>query len=51
MIDSLMTVLELILILISLALILYLIFIKREDNISNYLMLMFNSCLLWIVLI
>lgn len=51
MIDSLLTVLELILILISLALILYLIFIKREDKISNYLMLMFNSCLLWIVLI
>lgn len=51
MINSLITVLELILILISLALILYLIFIKREDKLSNYLMLMFNSCLLWIVLI
>ena len=51
MINSLITMMELILILISLALILYLIFVKREDNLSNYLMLMFNSCLLWIVLI
>lgn len=51
MINSLVTALELVLILISLALILYLIFIKREERISNYIMLLFNSCLLWFVLI
>ena len=51
MILNVVTGLELILILISLVLILYLIFIKREDRITNYLMLLFNSCLLWAVLI
>ncbi len=51
MINSLIGGLELALILISLALILYLIFIKREERISNYMMLLFNSCLLWFVLI
>ncbi len=51
MILNLLTALQLILILVSLLLILYLIFVKKEDRISNYIMLLFNSCLLWVVLI
>lgn len=51
MINSIVSALQLVLVLVSLALILYLILIKREDRISNYIMLLFNSCLLWAVLI
>ena len=51
MINNLVSALQLVLILISLALMLYLIIIKKEDRISNYMMLLVNSCLLWAVLI
>ena len=50
MIDNLLAFVQLILIIISLTTFLY-ILMRGDVRKSNYIMLLVNSCLLWIVLI
>ncbi|MBR4448534.1 hypothetical protein [Methanobrevibacter sp.] len=51
MINSLVTVVQLIVILISLALVLYTLLIRGDNNRSSYIMFLLNLCLLWMLLI
>jgi hypothetical protein len=51
MITSLVSALQIILILISSAIILYMLVVKGNDTKINCLTLAFNLCLLWMVLI
>ena len=51
MINSLVTALQLVLILISAALILYTLIIRGDNNRSTYITLLLDMCLLWMVLI
>lgn len=51
MIDSIVTVAQLIAILISSALVLYTLLIKGDNNRSSYIMFLLDLCLLWMVLI
>lgn len=51
MINSLISALQLVLILISSALVLYILIIRGDNNRSSYMMLFVNLCMLWMVLI
>ena len=51
MINSLIAALQLVLILISLALVLYVLFVRGDNNRSSYIMVLLDLCLLWMVLI
>ncbi len=51
MIDSIVTVVQLIVILISSALVLYTLLVKGDNNRSSYIMFLLDLCLLWMVLI
>ena len=51
MINSLIAALQLVLILISLALVLYVLFVGGDNNRSSYIMVLLDLCLLWMVLI
>ena len=51
MIDSIVTVVQLIVILISSALVLYTLLVKGDNNRSSYIMFLLDLCLMWMVLI
>ena len=51
MINSIVSVLQLILILILAAVLLYSLLIKGDNNRSSYLMFLIDLCMLWMVLI
>ena len=51
MINSLITVVQLVLIIISAALILYALVIKGDNNRTTYVTFLLDLCLLWMVLI
>lgn len=51
MIDGIVSVLQLILILILAAVLLYILIIKGDNNRSSYLMFLIDLCMLWMVLI
>lgn len=51
MINSLVAAVQLILILISLALVLYTLLIRGDNNRSSYIVFLLNLCLLWMLLI
>lgn len=51
MIYNLVTAMQLAIILISSALIIYTLMIKGDNNRSSYVMFLLNLCLLWMVLI
>ena len=51
MIDNIVTVVQLIVILISSALVLYTLLVKGDNNRSSYIMFLLDLCLLWMVLI
>ncbi len=51
MINNFVSALQLILILISVFLLIYLIIIKGDNNRSSYMMFLINLCMLWTVLI
>lgn len=51
MIDGPISVVQLILILVLAAVLLYILLIKGENNRSSYLMFLIDLCMLWMVLI
>ncbi len=51
MIDGPVSVVQLILILVLAAVLLYILLIKGENNRSSYLMFLIDLCMLWMVLI
>ncbi|MEE1336135.1 hypothetical protein [Methanobrevibacter sp.] len=51
MINSFISVLQLILILILAAILLYILLVKGDNNRSSYLMFLIDLCMLWMVLI
>ena len=51
MINNFVSALQLILILISVFLLIYLIIIKGDNNRCSYMMFLINLCMLWTVLI
>ena len=51
MINSFISVLQLMLILILAAILLYILLVKGDNNRSSYLMFLIDLCMLWMVLI
>ena len=51
MINSFISVLQLILILMLAAILLYILLVKGDNNRSSYLMFLIDLCMLWMVLI
>lgn len=51
MINSFISVLQLVLILILAGVLLYILLIKKDNNRSSYLMFLIDLCMLWMVLI
>jgi len=51
MIDGPVSVVQLILILVLAAVLLYILLIRRDKNRSSYLMFLIDLCMLWMVLI
>ena len=51
MIYNLVTAMQLVILLISISLLLYLLLIKRDNSISSYMVFLLDLCMLWTLLI